>query len=123
MSAVPGLNILDVASSIIQKYPFNYYKFKDKKRNEIGIFVNEFEPPMRAFGMIQALDQKMMKQRGLDMEGRSIEIYTDYPLESVGRDRPSDQIGWENKRWDIIASDNWPEIDGWKSVVCIETTS
>ena len=120
MSIVPGGNLLNQATKLIKTKKFMYYAYTGTTETDIGTEVHAFAAGIKASGSIQPVSQQTKKEKGIDLEGRMIEIWTPLKINSLARDRPSDQIGWDSQRWNIIESMNWSPIDGWNSVVAVE---
>lgn len=123
---IPGINILNIALSVIGSQPVVYYR-DSGAREELpnGVLLTRFEPG-RAINRcsVQAIPKEKRDQRGLDVASEYVEWFVPRTVTGVERDASGDQIEWDGKRWQIVGSlEKWAAQDGWCSAVCQEVKS
>jgi hypothetical protein len=117
---VPTGNLLNMALSVIASQPFDYYAYASRTNNERGLYVTAYADPVVLYGSIQAVPRKAYQQQGLDYAKNYISIHVSADVIDVTRDRTSDQIGWNNRRFQVIGEDAWFNIDGWVALIAVQ---
>lgn len=120
---VPGSNLLATALTVICPQPFEYFRYRGKTTNAIGLDVHTFDDAVTLMGSIQDIGTDVYQARGLDFQKQYIEIWVTTDTNGFQRGQASDQIGFNGRRWQIIDDSNWFPIDGWDSFIAVEVVT
>ena len=120
---VPGSNLLSQAFTILCNTEYQYYQYRDKVTNRYGIDIIQYEPPVTLRGSIQPVGQDIYHERGLDFKKTYIEIWSEQDTNGFFRGRSSDQIEYNNRRFQLVDETNWHPIDGWDSFLAVEVVT
>lgn len=110
-------NLLAQAFSIFPTQEFEYCAFKSKSINSLGVFINEYYPPVTCRGSIQAIEQTQYEKLGLDFEREYRAVYASVKLDGLGGQETPDILIFEGRRWKVIKNTPWFHMDGWSSVI------
>lgn len=119
--SVPGSNLLNRAFQLIAKQSVDYYQDIGRVNNEIGLDVTNYAPPATLTGSIQAVPLNNYEQLGLDFGRTYVNFYTNTLLFGVERDVSGDVFVFNGRVYQCRSVTNWKAIDGWNSVLAVET--
>ena len=116
---IPGVNLLNMALTVIAKQPVIYYRDAGRVQNIVGQDITVYDTPVEILGSWQAVQKNLYKEWGLDLQKDYYVFYTSNPLIDVGRDVSGDQIALNGQRFQCESTVNWYPMDGWVGVLCI----
>ena len=116
----PGSNVLQVALTVIGKDEFLHLKWIGQTQTPAKVMVQTYDPPVTVYGSIQAVDRKLYHRMGLNFDARYIQIWATQNVDDLDRYRPSDQIVWGGRLFNIYGEDDWSPIDNWNSMLAID---
>ncbi len=117
---IPGSNLLDEALTVIAGTTIQYYAFDSVTTNDIGYDVVTYATPVPINASVQAVPREVYGDMGLDFSKQYIAIWASQDFGVLGRDRPSDQVGFNGSRYEIMEESAWHPIDGWDSILAIK---
>lgn len=120
---VPGSNLLAAALTVICPQEFQYFKYQGKTINTIGFDEHVFEPPVTLHGSVQAVSNAVYHERGLDFQRQYIEVWVEQDTNGFFRARSSDQIVYNDRRYQIIDENDWFPVDGWDAFLAVEVVN
>ena len=71
-------------------------------------------------GSVQPVSSRMYKDLGLDFKKTYIKIYDTELINTMSRNKNSDQIIWDNYLWTISEDVGWSLQGGWNFVLCVK---
>lgn len=118
--SIPGVNLLGLALSVIQKQTVRYYRATGRTTNAAGKLVTTFAAGVGVVGSFQPVNVSLIQQYGLEM-GRSYAMFYGFQdFRPVERNNAPDQFGYAGRRYDAIGAVPWLAQDGWESVLLVD---
>jgi len=117
MVFVPGMNLLNMALTVIQRQTITYYQYTGRALNLIGQDVATYASPVDIAGSFQPVPRNLYMQYGLDFQKDYYTFYSSNNLLDITRDVSGDQIVFNNKRFQVESGNDWFQLDGWKGVL------
>ena len=115
-----NINILGSVQSVIKKQSYSIIRYLGRTRNAAGYYVSEFSEPEAMSGSVQPVSSRMYKDLGLDFKKTYIKIYDTELINTMSRNKNSDQIIWDNYIWTIPENVGWSLQGGWNFVLCVK---
>ena len=114
-------NLLEQALTIIPKQTFTYCKQQSATANEYGNLVPVYDEGTEYEGSVQAVEQTMYDELGLDRSRKYIKIYSSLDIHNVSdsQDTP-DKIIWDGKEYLVVDVESWYKQDGWTKIIAVE---
>lgn len=116
---VPGSNILNKALTVISKQTFNYYQFRAREPNAIGLDVAQYYPVQILQGSAQPAPRELIEQMGLDLQRTYFNFYVSRAILDVDRDVSGDQMFFNGQTFQCLSITPWGSIDGWNAVLAV----
>lgn len=130
-------NLLNTALSVIPKQKFIYMKYIDTRVNDLGIKEDFYDKPIEAEGSVQAIQQNMYQQFGLDFSRKYIKVLCSLDIREFDKNNvfktsehnfmdhnqkqvSSDKILWNGKEYLVENVTDWYAQDGWKRIIAVE---
>ena len=118
---IPGNNILSVALSVLGHTPVSYFQYSGRTTNAGGVMLtNYLSPQTIANGSVQAINKQKYEALGLDFEKNYISWHVSMDAIDLARDVSGDVIEALGRRWQLVGSNDWFGIDGWKSLMAVD---
>lgn len=117
MVFVPGMNLLNMALTVIQRQTITYYQYNGRSLNLVGQDVATYASPVDIAGSFQPVPRNLYMQYGLDFQKDYYTFYSSNNLLDITRDVSGDQIVFNNKRFQVESGNDWFQLDGWKGVL------
>ena len=123
--STPGSNTLAMAMSVLGRTPVSYFKFSGRTTNAGGVMLTTYSSAVTiSSGSVQAISKQKYEALGLDWEKSYISWYVpNLDAVDLARDVSGDVIEVLGRRWQLMGSNNWLLIDGWKSLVAVDIGS
>lgn len=118
--SVPGMNLLNMAGTVIRLQTVQYYKYLTRTKLPDGILVPTYAEPVPVKGSFQAIARDKYEYLGLDFAKSYFNLYTSSCVLDLQRDVSSDQFTFANKRYQVETNTPWDAIDGWVQARCYE---
>ena len=119
MVFVPGMNLLNMALTVIQRQSVQYYQYDGRTLNAVGQDVTTYLAPVTKVGSWQPIPRHLYEQLGLDLQKNYFNFYTSNDVLDVQRDVSGDQIVFEGSKYQCESNTEWYKLDGWKGVLCV----
>lgn len=116
---IPGVNLLNMALTIINGAAITYYSMIGRTSNAVGQFVTTYADGVIITGSFQPVPRNLYEQYGLDLQKTYYTFYTSNNLLDVLRNVSGDQIAFLGKRYQCESANDWFALDGWKGVLCV----
>jgi hypothetical protein len=118
----PGSNTLALALSVLGSTSVNYFQYAGRTTNAGGVMLATYNAPIVITqGSVQAVKREKYDQLGLDFAKRYINWYVpNLDVVDLERDVSGDVIEVLGRRWQLIGSNDWLGVDGWKSIMAID---
>lgn len=116
-------NLLNQALTLVPKQKFTYCKFAGTTVNELGTKQNTYDPGIEFAGSVQAIEQAMYEQLGLQWSKKYIQIYSSLNIKNSDNEQfAPDKIIWNGKDYLVTKVTNWYLQDGWTNIIAVEQT-
>lgn len=118
----PGGNNLAMALTVLGHTPVSYFKYASRSANSGGVWVTTYSAPVVVSnGSAQAVNKQKYEALGLDWEKTYINWYVpNLAAVDLSRDVSGDVIEVLGRRWQLMGSNDWFLIDGWKSLMGVD---
>lgn len=120
MVFVPGMNLLNMALTVIQQQTVSYYQYDTRTLNTVGQYVTTYLPEVDIVGSWQPVPRKLYPVYNLDLQKDYFTFYTSNDVLDVGRDVSGDQIVYKGRRYQVESDNDWYKEDGWKGMLCVD---
>lgn len=118
--SIPGLNLLNIATSVIATQQVKYRRWKARTRTNAGQLIDEYYPEIIIRGSWQPVNMVTIKNLGLDMSKQYRQLWTNAEIKLVDVDRGADKIVVDGYEWTPANTGNdWSSVDGWRAVVFV----
>ena len=118
--STPSSNLLAQALTVIKPSPIKFFKTLGRSSNDIGLLVSQYADPVTVMASVQAVARNVYEQFGLDFQKNYIQIWLQVGVIDINRDTSGDQVDWNCRRYECKSDDNWYNVDGWMSVMCVD---
>lgn len=114
-------NLLATAMTLVPPVPLKWAQVNGRTQNALGQWVTAYKPLVDITGSWQPIDSSKYEELGLDLSKSHFMLYTQAPITQVERDRPTDQVIYLGRRYNVERdAGDWLSYDGWRNVVCID---
>jgi hypothetical protein len=120
---IPGSNLFEFATDIINTDSFDYFKFNSRSTNLVGNFITVFDNPVTLQGSVQPVQTIEMKKLGLNFKKQYITIHVSTNILDFDRGTSGDEVVFGSERYKVETSDKWFDIDGWQELLCVKITN
>ena len=120
--STPGSNTLAMALSVLGRTAVSYFKYAGRTTNAGGVMLTTYSAAVViAQGSVQAVNKQKYEALGLDFEKTYISWHVpNLAAIDLARDVSGDVIETLGRRWQLIGSNDWLLIDGWKSLMAVD---
>lgn len=117
----PGSDILADAFSCIDTNTVRYIAAGQRTKNRVGQFVSDLAAePVEYEASVQAVDRKSYVELGLDMNRRYYTIFLSANVQDFAHGTTGDRIEFGTKKYDVESNNDWFDVDGWVSLLCVQ---
>lgn len=116
---IPGINLFNIATSLITQQRVSYYKNTGRTTNSIGLDVATYASPITIIGSFQPVAKRLYDQLGLDFGKNYFTLYTNNDITDLKRDVSGDKIVYNNQEFQCESNTPWFGADGWMEVLCV----
>ena len=120
MPFIPGMNILNMALTVIWRQTIQYYKYESRAINDVGQDVTTYYPVVDLVGSWQPVPRNLYIIYGLDLQRDYFTFYTSNNILDITRDVSGDQLSFMGRRYQVESDNDWYQLDGWKGVICVD---
>ena len=118
--AIPGLNLLNIAASVIATQPVQYKQWLSHTSTSAGQLVDVYDNLTSIRGSWQPASMTTIKNLGLDMSKQYRQLWTNVAIQLVDVNRGADKIIADGYEWTPASSgDDWSSADGWRAVIFV----
>jgi hypothetical protein len=117
---IPGINLLNMALTIIAKQTLQYYQFLSRGINAVGQDITVYNAPVDLVGSWQPVPRNLYEIYGLDLQKDYFTFYSSNNILDIQRDISGDQVSFMGKRFQVESSNDWYQLDGWKGMLCVD---
>lgn len=117
---IPGINLLNMALTIIAKQTLAYYQFVSRGLNAVGQDITVYASPINLVGSWQPVPRNLYEVYGLDLQKDYFTFYSSNNILDIQRDISGDQVVFMGKRYQVESSNDWYQLDGWKGMLCVD---
>ena len=117
---IPGINLLNMALTIIAKQTLSYYQFVSRGLNSVGQDITVYASPINLVGSWQPVPRNLYEVYGLDLQKDYFTFYSSNNILDIQRDISGDQVVFMGKRYQVESSNDWFQLDGWKGMLCVD---
>lgn len=117
---IPGSNLLQQALSVIQPTQLQYYAFKSRDVNNVGIEISDYEEPITLNGSFQPVPFRLFAQYGLEFNRSYYMFYASANMLNLNRDRANDVLTYHGRKYEVVDPTRWYAIDGWNGIMCVD---
>jgi hypothetical protein len=114
---IPGINLLNIASQVINLATVTYYQYVGRTINSVGQYIADFSEPTQVKGSLQAVPRGLYEKQGLDFNKKYVVFYVPQNTIEVQRDVTGDQFTYSGQRYQVESSTDWFFQDGWKGLI------
>ena len=119
MVFIPGMNLLNMALTVIQRQTVQYYQYSGRSLNAVGQDVTTYLSPVDIVGSWQPVPRNLYMVYGLDLQKDYYTFYTSNNVLDVTRDVSGDQVAFKGRRYQVESENDWYQLDGWTGVLCV----
>jgi hypothetical protein len=117
---IPGINLLNLALTVIEPQGVEWHKFGARTQNALGQWITTYQPGVAIWGSWQPLESKRYAELGLDLAKRYFVFYTSNDLTGVERGESGDVLIWNGRKFQIQDDTVWYQMDGWDGIICVD---
>lgn len=114
---VPGMNLLNMAMTVIQPTIVTYKKYASRTINSIGNYITTYDTSVDIPGSLQAVPRSAYQAYGLDYNKTFYTFYTSTNVIDTQRDVSGDQMTSGGFLYQCVSENDWFAIDGWTGVL------
>lgn len=120
MVFVPGMNLLNMALTVIQQQTVSYYQYTTRVLNSVGQYQTTYAAARDIVGSWQPVPRNLYPIYNLDLQKSYFTFYTSNNVIDVTRDVSGDQIVYKGRRFQVESNNDWYQEDGWKGMLCVD---
>lgn len=119
--STPGSNLLAAALTVIAPQAVVWRAATGRTTDAAGRQSTVYADPVTVYGSFQAVNTALLTQYGLDMNKRYATFYASARFNEPGRDQSPDAFDFDGRRWVAVTGVDWFAIDGWDSVLVVDS--
>lgn len=120
---IPGINLLNMALSIIGTQTVSYYKANGRTLGVQKQYITTYDDPLTLEGSFQPVTRNIQQIYGLDLNKTYVILYVSQELIDVQRDVSSDKVIFGSQTYICVQADGpWFKIDGWVGMLMVLTS-
>jgi hypothetical protein len=118
---IPGINLLNMALSIIGTQTVSYYQATGRTVNSVTKqYVTTYGSPITLEGSFQPVTRNLQQIYGLDLNKVYVIFYVSQELIDVQRNVSSDKVVFGAQTYICVQADGpWFKIDGWVGMLMV----
>lgn len=117
---IPGLNLLNIAASVIATQQVQYRQWLSRTRTQAGQMVDTYADAVPIRGSWQPANLTTIKNLGLDMSKQYRQLWSNVAIQPVDTNRGADKIIADGYEWVPANTGNdWSSVDGWRSFIFV----
>ena len=114
-------NLIRRALRNIPKTTIQWYKFKGKAINEIGIEVNTYEPSVEiSQASCQPIENREYEALKLNLQKKYIRVFATADINVFESAGSPDKIEYDNHKYTVVSNQRWSPYDGWNELICVQ---
>lgn len=117
---IPGLNLLNLAFSLIKPAAVPYYAYAGRTQNAVAQFIPQFKAAQTLYASVQRVPRSKYVAFNLEFQRNYVQIYAKAELIDLERDASGDQIIWGGRLYQIESQGTWFLQDGWASALAVD---
>ncbi len=118
---IPGSNILSKALRTIRPQCVTYHRYIGQAVDDAGIVTLQYAAARPIKGSWQPVPRSLYQSLGLDFNKIYVNFYCPkVDILDIQRDVGSDQITFQDERYQVNSATDWSAIDGWVAVLCVQ---
>lgn len=118
---IPGSNLLNTALRVIGNQSFTYVPYVSRSISANGMYVNTYGDSQTLTGAVHPIPRKLYDQYGLDFQKNYVKVHISANLIDIARDVAGDKIVFNGNNYQVESRTPWFAIDGWNSLLCVQT--
>lgn len=112
-TGVPGSNLLDDATTVINTAIVDYMPYVSRAKNSVGQYVTTYGASVPVEASVQAVPRSVYQQLGLDLQKQYISVFASLQVTDLDRDVTGDRFVLPDGRlYQIQSQTDWFGIDG-----------
>lgn len=119
---IPGANLLKIAFTVIAQQTVGYLKATGRTVNAVQQQVTTYASSVLIKGSFQPVPRSLYEVNGLDFQKVYYTFYSSMNIIDIQRDVSADQITFNSATYQVLSSNDWFAVDGWKGVLCVLVT-
>ncbi len=116
---IPGSNLFNRASRLIQRKPILYFPFINRVKNNARQWVSTFGPMQEIPASVQAVPRATYVALGLDFQKNYVNVFAAVNAVDLQRDSSGDQFVFDGGVYQIESNTTWFLSDGWVECMAV----
>lgn len=117
---IPGVNLMNLALSVIGTKQVTWRQFHARTQNALGNWVVQYKPDQILTGSWQSDPTDRVKELGYDSSKNYRRFYVSAPVEGVNRGASPDLLITDGRKYEVVSTDDWSVQDGWVAILCVD---
>lgn len=113
------MNIHALASSVLTKKKITVETFVSKSLNDKREYETVYSDPVDVIVNIQAVPRSVYERDGLDFQKKYINIFTDYDIKDLERDKQPDRLTVNGESFQALSATDWQYMAGFKQILAV----
>lgn len=114
-----GMNLHALASTVIGQQHVTWRQFKSRTQNSRGQWITIYYPDVPIIGSWQPVDERTVKELGLDTSKNYHNLYTSNYVDNVQRGESPDLILNGLEIHEVVGKTDWYRQNGWRGIMCV----
>lgn len=116
---IPGIDLLDVAFSVIESEIIRYRKYGDRTKNAQFQYVATYEPLFDMEASVQRVRRDQYVQFNLNFQRNYVQVFASYDMVDLERDSAGDQFIYKGNLYQLESQGSWFAQDGWATCLAV----
>jgi hypothetical protein len=117
---IPGINLLNVASTVISLINVDYYPWVSRTKDAVGNWVATYGDSFPLRSSVQPVPRNKYAFLGLDFQKKYVKIFIPYNSIDLSRDVSGDQFIYKGETFVFESNTEWFSMDGWNSAYAVK---
>ena len=117
---IPGINLMNVALTVIGSKRVVWRAFQSRSQNSLGNWINAYKRDAWLSGSWQSVPADRVKELGYDTSKTYKNCYVSAPVDGVNRGTSPDLLIADGRKYEVVSTDDWVVQDGWVAILCVD---
>jgi hypothetical protein len=115
-------NLVNLALTVLPRQCVQWYQQNPRTTNAVGLDVTTYKTPVNVYGSFQILNHDKFEAMGLDFKREYVTFWVSQVFGDIERDMSGDRFVFAGNTYQVMANEDWFNINGWNASMAVKIT-